>query len=99
MGLIRGSGRKSSAIEVLFRCTGELGSVKCSTAVVAYYSLYKDVWVSNRARDRLIASRASSGHEPGKGSPEKPVMVIDNEGIPHGFIIGNVGTMHSLDLP
>ena len=47
--------------------------------------------MNNEARDRLIATRARQENEdPGLG---KPVMLIDNEHIPHGFVVGENRTL------
>ncbi len=46
----------------------------------------KDSWVANHTRDRLMAARGyRPSHESGQSEPWKPVMMIDNEGMPHDF--------------
>ncbi|CAL3964852.1 unnamed protein product [Diplocarpon coronariae] len=43
-----------------------------------------DHWVADHTRDALIAAR---GREEGATESSKPVMLIDDRGIPHGFCI------------
>lgn len=52
-----------------------------------------DHWVADETRDELIAARAArgevdeEGEESEEGEEGKPVMEIDESGIPHGFCI------------
>ena len=45
----------------------------------------QDHWVSNHVRDELIAAR---GQGEGEISNSKPLMMIDDNGVPHSFCIG-----------
>ncbi|KAH0542266.1 hypothetical protein FGG08_003293 [Glutinoglossum americanum] len=56
-----------------------------------FYFAENDVWVPNRARDALIASRGISTSSAALLDPWKPSMIIDDNKVPHGFIIGNLG--------
>ncbi len=49
-----------------------------------FYFGQSDRWVADHTRDELIASR---GNVKGEGELWKPKMLIDDEGIPHGFCI------------
>ena len=56
------------------------------TAVpLCFYFGAQDIWVCNEARDRLMALRGRLLD----GAKElwKPLMIIDNNNIPHGFIV------------
>jgi len=44
----------------------------------------QDHWVANHTRDALIAARGQAG--PGNES-SKPIMLIDENGVDHGFCI------------
>lgn len=59
-----------------------------------FYFGHNDHWVSNRTRDKLIATRARAPQSTGpEGSraraceASKPVMEVDGGGIPHGFCL------------
>ena len=52
-----------------------------------FYFGRNDVWVWSEARDRLIAERGRSIDE--TTDSWKPVMVVDNGHIPHGFIVAH----------
>ncbi|KAH0559719.1 hypothetical protein GP486_003769 [Trichoglossum hirsutum] len=53
-----------------------------------FYFAENDVWVSNRARDALIASRGrSTSSSAAPLDSWKPAMIIDDNKIPHGFVI------------
>ncbi len=47
-------------------------------------NLTQDHWVADHTRDALIAAR---GRSEGAASNSKPVMIIDQDKIPHGFCI------------
>ena len=49
-----------------------------------FYFGTNDHWVADETRDELIAARAASGKD---GEERRPVMEIDESGIPHGFCI------------
>jgi len=55
---------------------------------LCFYFGDNDHWVANESRDRLIASRAKA--VPG-GDDDKPLMEIDQTGIPHSFCIKHNG--------
>jgi hypothetical protein len=47
----------------------------------------QDHWVSNHIRDELIAAR---GEGEDKASSSKPLMLIDDNEVPHSFCIGKL---------
>ena len=49
-----------------------------------FYFARNDHWVANHTRDALIAARARGEGEEQTG---KPVMIVDKDGIEHGFCI------------
>ncbi|MCJ1386035.1 hypothetical protein MMC17_009160 [Xylographa soralifera] len=49
---------------------------------LVFYFGKSDHWVADHTRDELITARAHGG-----GDRWKPKMIIDGEGIPHGFCI------------
>ena len=62
--------------------TSERSPYSEKTKLVFYFG-NRDHWVADHTRDELISARAH-----GEGSDQrKPKMVIDKDGIPHGFCI------------
>ncbi|PVH86945.1 hypothetical protein DL98DRAFT_480891 [Cadophora sp. DSE1049] len=55
-----------------------------------FYFGQNDHWVADHTRDALIAAR---GREEGDRQSSKPVMMIDESGIPHGFCIRHSETV------
>ena len=49
-----------------------------------FYFGTNDHWVADHTRDELIATR---GRRPGRDEDWKPVMLIDDESVPHSFCI------------
>jgi Lipid-droplet associated hydrolase len=45
----------------------------------------QDVWVWDDARDELISSRGRSNEQ--SSDPWKPLMIVDEDNVPHGFIV------------
>ncbi|MCJ1286743.1 hypothetical protein MMC26_006089 [Xylographa opegraphella] len=62
--------------------TGAESSCSPKTKLVFYFGK-SDHWVANHTRDELITARANDEG----GDRRKPTMIIDGEGIPHGFCI------------
>ncbi|KAA8568579.1 hypothetical protein EYC84_007596 [Monilinia fructicola] len=65
-----------------------------------FYFGENDHWVASHTRDALIAARASPVPTPTSSTTSfsikasnKPIMMIDNEGIDHGFCINHSETM------
>lgn len=52
---------------------------------LCFYFAAQDVWVWNEARDRLIAFRGRQQDE--TTDLWKPLMIIDDKDVPHGFVI------------
>ncbi|PBP28648.1 hypothetical protein BUE80_DR000266 [Diplocarpon rosae] len=63
---------------------------KSETPKLIFYFGQNDHWVADHTRDALIAAR---GREEGARKSSKPVMLIDNSGIPHGFCIRHSETV------
>lgn len=55
-----------------------------------FYFGQNDHWVADHTRDALIAAR---GREEGNMQSSKPIMIIDEGGIPHGFCIRHSETV------
>jgi len=55
-----------------------------------FYFGQNDHWVADHTRDALIAAR---GREEGDRQSSKPIMMIDESGIPHGFCIRHSETV------
>ncbi|PBP22738.1 hypothetical protein BUE80_DR006409 [Diplocarpon rosae] len=55
-----------------------------------FYFGQNDHWVADHTRDALIAARS---RQEGATKSSKPVMLIDNSGIPHGFCIRHSETV------
>ena len=53
-------------------------------AKLVFYFGEKDHWVADRTRDDLIRARAFKDDQPDE---RKPRMIMDEDGIPHGFCI------------
>lgn len=53
-------------------------------AKLIFYFGKNDHWVAERTRDDLIRTRA---FRPDESNEWKPRMIIDEDGIPHGFCI------------
>jgi hypothetical protein len=55
-------------------------------------NVMQDQWVSNHIRDELIAARGKGGED---FSSSKPLMLIDENEVPHSFCIGKLSTCPS----
>lgn len=47
-------------------------------------NFYQDHWVADHTRDALIAARGRAEND---NSSSKPVTIIDQDNIPHGFCL------------
>lgn len=56
-----------------------------------------DHWVADETRDELMAARGRARGERRDGERWKPVMEVDESGIPHGFCIGEFFLSLSLE--
>lgn len=59
---------------------------------LCFYYGAQDVWVWNESRDRLIASRGrqqEQEQDEATDLPWKPLMIIDDKDIPHGFTVNH----------
>ncbi|KAH9222787.1 hypothetical protein DL95DRAFT_380526 [Leptodontidium sp. 2 PMI_412] len=63
---------------------------KSKSPKLIFYFGQNDHWVADHTRDALIAAR---GREEGARQSPKPVMMIDEGGIPHGFCIRHSETV------
>ncbi|KAL2074367.1 hypothetical protein VTL71DRAFT_8145 [Oculimacula yallundae] len=63
---------------------------KTRTPKLIFYFGQNDHWVADHTRDALIAAR---GREDEDMKSSKPIMLIDNGGIPHGFCIRHSETV------
>ncbi|RDW60095.1 hypothetical protein BP5796_11701 [Coleophoma crateriformis] len=61
-----------------------------STPKLVFYFGENDHWVASHTRDELIAARACRTDQ---GNSSKPIMLIDKDGIDHGFCIKNSETV------
>jgi hypothetical protein len=61
---------------------GENVCLARSSVAIAYHD--QDHWVANHTRDALIAAR---GRTEDDTSNSKPIMMIDENGVDHGFCI------------
>lgn len=52
---------------------------------LVFYFGQNDHWVADHTRDALIAARGGNGAENKKSAPK---MLVDQDGIPHGFSVG-----------
>ncbi len=59
------------------------GSISTRAKLVFYFG-ERDHWVADRTRDELIHARAFKADH---SDEWKPRMIIDEDGIPHGFCI------------
>lgn len=57
-----------------------------SVVPLCFYYGAQDVWVWNESRDRLIASRGRRRQDVATDL-WKPLMIIDDNDVPHGFIV------------
>ncbi|ESZ93157.1 hypothetical protein SBOR_6436 [Sclerotinia borealis F-4128] len=74
----------------------ELSPSSISPPKLLFYFGENDHWVASHTRDALIAARASSQSTPASSTSlvsinasNKPIMMIDKEGIDHGFCINH----------
>ncbi|KAH7360672.1 hypothetical protein BKA65DRAFT_449243 [Rhexocercosporidium sp. MPI-PUGE-AT-0058] len=63
---------------------------KSKAPKLIFYFGQNDHWVADHTRDALIAAR---GREAGARQSSKPIMMIDESGIPHGFCIRHSETV------
>ncbi|TVY90709.1 Lipid droplet-associated hydrolase [Lachnellula willkommii] len=62
----------------------EVAEVKDERPKLIFYFGDNDHWVANHTRDALIAARGQAGRE---NDSSKPIMLIDENGVDHGFCI------------
>lgn len=77
---------------------GERATTSHAAVPLCFYFGAQDIWVWNEARDRLMALRGRPLDE--ATGQWKPLMIIDNNNIPHGFIVdhGQIIAEKTFDL-
>lgn len=88
MGCREGRRKPEEVIQadILFRskCKFEIANVVLPVTFGCSAKCRQDHWVADHTRDALIAARAQIKDDL---ASSKPVMMIDQDGVPHGFCI------------
>lgn len=61
------------------------GSEKTGVSRLVFYFAEKDHWVAEETRDAIMKARGR-----GRGEDWKPRMMVCEDGVPHGFCIGEL---------
>ena len=82
----RKSEEKAKQANILFRSEREFELADVVLLVTIGFSAKRkqDHWVADHTRDALIAARAQTKDNL---ASSKPIMMIDQDGVPHGFCI------------